>query len=172
VEHSVSILPATSLQFQDASQQFPFHFSTGLRPFLSSALHCFSWTYCFLVTARLSRYTSVYSIVVRYCSNSSRHRYRKMMMKMSQKTPPRNFLSNSVQCELILAIFLHKILRKSDVSNFAFVRLTCKMSLACICHAVINEYWLIDWLYLENLESDFSAISCPRYSQLQLDKFS
>ena len=40
VEHSANRhLPATSWQFQDTSQQFPFHLCTG--PFLTSALHCF-----------------------------------------------------------------------------------------------------------------------------------
>ena len=33
--------------------------------------------YCSLFAARLSRYTSAYSLVVRYCSESRRHRYRK-----------------------------------------------------------------------------------------------
>ena len=42
MEHSASRhLPAVSRQFQDPSQQFPFHLSTGLHLFLSSALHCF-----------------------------------------------------------------------------------------------------------------------------------
>jgi len=47
---------------------------------LSSALHCFIWSYCSLFAARLSRYTSAYSLVVQYCSNSSRHHYQKMKM--------------------------------------------------------------------------------------------
>ena len=37
-------------------------------------------SYCSLFAARLSRYISAYSLVVRYCSESSRHRYRKMKM--------------------------------------------------------------------------------------------
>jgi len=42
VKHSASRhLPAISWQFQDSSQQFQFHLSTGLRPVLSSTLHCF-----------------------------------------------------------------------------------------------------------------------------------
>ena len=46
-------------------------------------LHCtvFIRSYCSLFTARLSRYTSAYSLVVRYCSESSRHRYWKMKMR-------------------------------------------------------------------------------------------
>ena len=50
--------------------------------FLSTELHCFFIrSYCSLfVGARLSRYTSAYSLVVRYCSKSSRHRDRKMKL--------------------------------------------------------------------------------------------
>ena len=50
--------------------------------FLSSALHCtvFIRSYCSLFAARLSQHTSAYSLVVQYCSESSRHRYRKMKM--------------------------------------------------------------------------------------------
>ena len=46
-------------------------------------LHCtvFIRSYCSLFGARLSRYTSAYSLVVQYCSKSSRHRYRKTKMK-------------------------------------------------------------------------------------------
>ena len=33
---------------------------------------------CSLFAARLSQYTSAYSLMVRYCSESSRHRYQKM----------------------------------------------------------------------------------------------
>jgi len=45
-------------------------------------LHCtvFIWSYCSLFAARLSQHTSAYSLVVRYCSESSRHLYRKMMI--------------------------------------------------------------------------------------------
>ena len=39
-------------------------------------------SYCSLSAARLSRYTSAYSPVVRYCLESSRHRCRKTKMKM------------------------------------------------------------------------------------------
>jgi len=50
VEHSVGThLTAISRQFQDPSQQFPFHLSTGLRRFLSSALHCFYRRSLFIV---------------------------------------------------------------------------------------------------------------------------
>jgi len=74
-------LPAISWQFQDPSQQFPFRLSTGLRPvfIVCTALFLSQVTvYCSWFAARLSRYTSAYSLVVRYCSESSRHRYCKM----------------------------------------------------------------------------------------------
>ena len=71
VEHSASRhLPVTSWQYQYPSQQFPFHLSTGLRPvFLICAALFFSskvrpTVHCF--AARLSRYISAYSLVVRY----------------------------------------------------------------------------------------------------------
>ena len=45
-------------------------------------LHCtvFIRSYCSLFAARLSQHISAYSLVVQYCSESSRHRYRKMKM--------------------------------------------------------------------------------------------
>ena len=48
-------------------------------------LHCtvFIRSCCSLFAVRLSRYTSASTLVVRYCSKSSRHRYRKMKMKMN-----------------------------------------------------------------------------------------
>jgi len=69
-------------------------FKTHLNTFLSSKhqtmsyfyrLHCtvFIRSYCLLFAARLSPYTSAYSFVVRNCSKSSRHRYRKLHRKMS-----------------------------------------------------------------------------------------
>jgi len=66
-------LPGISRQFQDPSQQFLFHLS-----------HCtvFIRSYCSLSAARLSRYTSAYSLVVTHCSESSRHHYRKMKMDL------------------------------------------------------------------------------------------
>ena len=69
----VDILPGISRQFQDPSQQFLFHLS-----------HCtvFIRSYCSLSAARLSRYTSAYSLVVTHCSESSRHHYRKMKMDL------------------------------------------------------------------------------------------
>jgi len=80
VEHSASKhLPAISWHFQDPSQQFSFHLSTGLRPVFIICTALFSSevsAHCF--AARLSRYTSAYSLVVRYCSESSRRGYRKM----------------------------------------------------------------------------------------------
>ena len=74
-------LPATSWQFQDPPQQFPFHMSTGLCPVFIVCAHCtvFIWNYCSLFAAQLSRYTSAHSLMVRYCSKSSRHYYRKKM---------------------------------------------------------------------------------------------
>ena len=81
VEHSASRhLPAISWQFQDPSQQFPFYLITGLRPvfIVCTALFLSAVT---LFAARLSRYTYAYSLVVRYSSESIRHRYRKMKMK-------------------------------------------------------------------------------------------
>ena len=47
-------------------------------------LHCtvFIGSNCSLFAARLSRYTSAYSLLVQYCSESNRHRYRKMKMKI------------------------------------------------------------------------------------------
>jgi len=45
VEHSASRhLPAMSWQFQDPSQQFPFHLSTGLHPAFYSAMLCMRGT--------------------------------------------------------------------------------------------------------------------------------
>ena len=50
---------------------------------LSSALHCFlSQSFCSLLAARFSRYMPAYLLVVRYCSESSRHHYRKMKWKI------------------------------------------------------------------------------------------
>ena len=48
-------------------------------------LHCivFIGSYCSSFAARLSRYSPAYSLVVRYCSELSQHRYRKMKMTMS-----------------------------------------------------------------------------------------
>ena len=42
-------------------------------------LHCtvFIRSYCSLFAARLSRYTSAYSLIVQYCSELSQHRYGK-----------------------------------------------------------------------------------------------
>jgi len=40
-----------------------------------------------LFAARLSRYTSAYSPVVRYCSESNRHRYRKKKKKKKEVEP-------------------------------------------------------------------------------------
>jgi len=60
---------------QDPSQQFPFHLSAGL-PYVLFFIICtvFIRSYCSLSAARLIQYTSAYSLVVRYCSESSRHR--------------------------------------------------------------------------------------------------
>ena len=57
--------------------------SCGLRlVFIACTALFFIGSYCSLFAARLSRYTSYYSLLVRYCSESSRHRYRKMKMKI------------------------------------------------------------------------------------------
>ena len=77
-------LPADICQLSPDSfktyQQFPFRLSTGL-PSTSCfcRLYCtvFIRSYCSLFAARFSRYTSAYSLVVRYRSESSRRRYRK-----------------------------------------------------------------------------------------------
>ena len=73
----------------DICQLPPHSFKTHLNSFrfiwppdyaLFCRLHCtvFIRSYCVLFAARLSLYTSAYSLIVRYCSESSQHRYRKM----------------------------------------------------------------------------------------------
>jgi len=66
--------------FKTHLNSFCFIWALEYVQFLSSALHCtvFIGGYCSLFAARLSRYTSAYSLMVRYCSELSRHRYRKM----------------------------------------------------------------------------------------------
>jgi len=81
-----------TLPVGDICQLPPDSFKTHLNRFrfisapdyvLFYRLHCtvFIRSYCSLFGARLSRYTSAYSLVVENCSKSSRHRYRKTKMK-------------------------------------------------------------------------------------------
>jgi len=79
--------PDNQLRPTNTVQEFPFHLSTRLRPVFYH-LHCtvFIRSYWSLFGTRLSRYTSAYSLVVRYCSESSRHHYRKMKMLFSNSS--------------------------------------------------------------------------------------
>ena len=73
---------------------------------------------CSLFAARLFRYTSAYSLVVRYCSKSSRHRYRKTKIK-------RRLCSKSVwsQPAIIFGKHLNTGSQIHFVINFYFVHL-------------------------------------------------
>jgi len=71
-------LPVDICQLSESPDSFKTHQHRTTSCFYR--LHCtvFIGSYCSLFAARLSRYTSAYSLLVRYCSESSRHLHRKM----------------------------------------------------------------------------------------------
>ena len=96
----VNVSPISAVSFSSEHRSTPCFYR----------LHCtaFIWSYCLLFALRLSRYASAYSLVVRYCSESSRHHYREMKNKMCVLLFQREFSDWSVadqlcrflQCEL------------------------------------------------------------------------
>ena len=80
-------LQCTSWHFRNQAHQFSFHLSTELRPVLIACTAPFlSKVTVYFFAAWLSRYTSAYSLVVRYWSNSRRLRYRKKQKIFLTKT--------------------------------------------------------------------------------------
>ena len=67
----VNVSPISAVSFSSEHRSTPCFYR----------LHCtaFIRSYCLLFAVRLSRYASAYSLVVRYCSESSRHHYREIV---------------------------------------------------------------------------------------------